>query len=280
MFSELMSEDAAQWPYEVLTEALTELGSGPGCFGDLPEWTEWFQFLLPRAIPRIQGQWEGGQLFQALATAVFVHCPDPSRPVLGASYHRDILDTLGRALLAPDIWQGRHVRPNQALCVLFNSPAYGYLLDAGEAYSAALCLVMRYLDESQIDGWMTSVLAIDDPFWRAAFVRWLSGAKLLLIDGAQPGDLPKRDGIIGWNGHWSIHGAAPFMDPQATLHPFFDRRRRAVVLDALHRQLTKRTLAAWKDDLETIRTQHPELDGVLLQYEQAVQSVVLDYALS
>ncbi|ALN92247.1 hypothetical protein LG3211_3293 [Lysobacter gummosus] len=217
MYTGLLQPDPRNWSRPELDNALDALTSGPRCFDHSDEWSEWFDYLLPRVLERTDDH----HSFELLVSAVFVHCLDPALPGRTPRFRRDLLDTLGRRLMVASYWNGAEADSDDRLL----RPIDGgfYKIGANGAISAACCLVLRYLDADCIDDWIGSVLAIDDAAWRCAFVVWLAGAAALILDGEQPERMdnpPYRN--IGWDGHWLLDGSIPArdLDPDATQFAF------------------------------------------------------------
>ncbi len=246
-YTGLLAEPPAGWSLQELEAALTELTSGPTAFGPLDEWSQWFDYLLPRAQVRADESWK---LHELLVTAVCVHCPDPALPGRAAHFRRSLLDSLGRSLMAPPRWREGRIVADRTLAPLKHC-VHGWTLESGGAFSAMCSLVLRYLPPGGIDAWIGSLLAIEDPLWRAAFIVWLDGAAPLL-DGRSPAEL-KREPLqdIGWEGCWVLSGSVPSqnIDPSAQVHPFFSPETAAALAAALRRRLSLDTLAHWGLDV-------------------------------
>lgn len=277
MYAGLMQPDPQAWSRRELDNALDALTSGPRCFDHSDEWSEWFEFLLPRILERA----DDGDSYELLVTAVFVHCLDPALPGRDPEFRRDLLDTLGRRLMAPSCWSGAQAGGDGSLLRPLSSGFYA--IEPGHAISAACCLVLRYLDEQSIDGWIASVLAIDDAAWRCAFVVWLAGAAPLLFDGQQPEHMnnpPYLD--IGWDGHWLLDGSIPSrtLDPAAPQFAFFDETQRRAVVASLKQRLDLATMLLWGEALAECPIPECDRTTTLWQYDAAVLVVIERYGLS
>lgn len=237
MYWDLMHEDPQQWPTTQLDTALEELTSGPGSFGPMDEWTRWFHFLLPRAQMLIDPS--RSHLHEALVSATFVHCIDPAMPGRSPEFRRDLLDSLGRTLLTPACWKDGRAVPYRLLTLVGRNAFNDIWIEGGSGLAASCCLVLKYLDPELIDAWLASVLVIEDPYWRAAFVLCLAGMAPLILDGVQPDSLDEElEFAATWNGHWLVHGATPSpkLAPQA-VPALIDAVRGAAFVAALRRQL-------------------------------------------
>lgn len=283
MYTGLMLPDPQAWSRRDLDNALDALTSGPRCFDHSDEWSEWFDFLLPRILERAD---DGGS-YDLLVTAVFVHCLDPALPGRAPEFRRDLLDTLGRRLMAPSCWADARDGGRDAL--LLRPLGRGFhAINPGHAISAACCLVLRYLEAESIDGWIASVLAIDDAAWRCAFVVWLAGAAPLLFDGAQPEHMDNPPHLdIGWNGHWLLDGSVPTrsLDPNARQFAFFGEAQRHALVASLRHRLDLATMLHWGEALADCAISHgtiPECDRATTawQYDAAVLVVLERYGLN
>jgi hypothetical protein len=285
LFSGLMDEDPLRWQQDEVDSALFELSSGPGSFGPRREWLVWFGFLLPRAQsligdgqrPYFSGRWLHG----ALATATFVHCPDPSLPNLPLHVRRDLLDTLARTLFAAQYWNQGCIAPNQFFEPLGNSPHHGFYFDGGDALAASCLLVLKYLDAELIDGWLVSALGISDPNWRAAFVVWLAGSAPLIVDGAYPDQLIHSEQYPAtWQHHHLIHAPTSPLTPDGAENSFIDPQRRHAFVSSLRRQLDHGRLSRWRQELTASSDAQRGFDYARRQYETAAELVIERYGLS
>lgn len=285
MFPGLMHDDPQQWPDREVEQALFELSSGPNSFGHLPEWTEWCGFLLARAQSLIGDERllsSGQYLHGALASALFVHYPDPQSPTLSPRMRRDLLDTLGRTVLAPQHWRDGRIAPSWFFAPLSDYTIHGLWLSGGGAFAASSMLVLKYLDPELIDGWLDSVLAIDDPAWRAGWAIWLAGSAPLILDGMQPSEFKEDDKHpVAWWNHHVVRGIAPDPDPDANapLHPFIDPLRRDAFVASLRRRVGRAQLIQWGRALRAPEGHRLSIEGARRQYDQAVDVIVKRYGL-
>lgn len=286
MFLGLMHDDPWQWRSDQLGTALFELSSGPGSFGPMREWTVWFDFLLPRAQALIGTDAaqaiEGQSLHGSLASAAFVHYADPILPGRPPHVRRDLLDTLARTMLAPEYWNDGRVVPSCFFAPLSDSWIYGLRFNGRGPFAASCFLVLKYLEPELIDGWFASVIAIDDPYWRAALVIWLAGSTSLILDGEQPATSEEDDQFpASWSNCELVHGAMPkpSLDPTAQVTPFIDSQRRAAFLDSVRHHLNLQLLSQWGEALQPPPDQTLPFDGSRWQYDSAALLVVERYDL-
>jgi len=277
MYAGLMHPDPQAWAARELESALDALTSGPRCFDHCDEWSQWFDYLLPRVLARADDH----RNFELLVTAVFVHCLDPALPGRAPQFRRDLLDTLGRRLMAPSCWPPAPAdRSDGLLRPLGNGY---YKIEPGRAISAACSLVLRYLDADLIDGWIESVLAIDDASWRCAFVVWLAGAAVLVFDDAQPEDMDNPPHLdIGWNGHWLLDGSVPSrtLDRHAPRFGFFAASQREALLASVGRRLDLASLLGWGEALAAGLGGDGDRVTTAWQYDDAVIAVLDRYGLA
>lgn len=282
MFPALMASPPTLWPRRELVGALEELTSGPPSFGHRREWSEWFRYLLPRAMELGD---EGG-IFTShavLVSAVMVHCPDSDEWLDDyAGFRDDVLATLGRTLFVPQANRSCVLCSDRAPHVVAHAQEH-HLLDPGDLFSASVFLVAKYLPVELLKDWLESVVAIDDPLWRATWVAWLAEAQPLLCEaGRVPADLRENSFQAGWGWCWSICGSAPSpdVDPDVVRTPFLREERRARLLDGIAACTTESRLAQWHEDLLRLESRTGvDLDAVLTAYTAAARQVRQAYAL-
>lgn len=284
MFTALMHKDPQQWPRTELDSALYELSSGPVSFGPMREWTLWFAFLLPRALELVgrsrADAFIDRQLYAALVTATFVHCPDPEQ--LPAGVRRDLLDTLGRAMFAPSHWSACGLAMNAFCSPVQRLPGLhpGDSLYPAGAFSASCTLIAKYLEPEFIEGWLASALAIDDPYWRAGWVAWLAGAAPMLLDGAYPDALPlDREHPTAWSNSHLVQAPSALVVPGSAPASFLGAGSRHALVSALRKQLSRERLQHWDARLVEAGTLRPDFEYILLKYRSAAQCVLNRYRL-
>lgn len=280
MYESLLDGDTGQWQSD-LDDALRDLASGPTSFGHMEEWSEWFPYLLPRVIPMI-GPWEPSDRYSTLVSAVMVHCPSGDAEYYYPEFRHDLLATLGKTLLGPDLWQEGQLLSRKALQTI-DCTVDGYEFSAGGSFSAALFMVCKYLQPESLSGWTASVASFDDIFWRAKWVIWLSrGHRLLLHSDAQPADLPEGWAQAGWTESWAIAGSAPepHLDPAAPVTPFLGASRQRALQAAIRENLNLRTLRRWRETLEQAQEIHDaDLSLALSQFDEESAFVASAYRL-
>ncbi|MEH6420215.1 hypothetical protein [Pseudomonas sp. CGJS7] len=276
MYAGLMHPDPQAWPSSELENALDALTSGPRSFGHRAEWSRWFDFLLPRVLERS----DDVDFYEMLVSAVFVHCLDPALPGREPGFRRDLLDSLGRRLMAPSCWHNGQAGGSDGLLRQLGSRIHG--IGADGAFSAACCLVLRYLDSDAIEDWLQSVLAIEDPDWRCAFVVWLAGAAVLVFDGEQPESMDNSPYLdIGWNRDWLLDGSVPSrrLDRDAAQFAFFPKPQIVALLASLRRHLDLNTLSRLGEQLAASPIPDRDRKTAPWQYDSAALLVAERYEL-
>ncbi|MGJ7904579.1 hypothetical protein [Lysobacter sp. 1R34A] len=284
MFTTLMHEDPQQWPRSELSSALYELSSGPVAFGPMREWNLWFPYLLPRALELVgrfrANAFEDRRLYSMLVTATFVHCPDPEQ--VSPGLRRDLLDTLGRAMLAPSHWSACGLAGDAFCSPVQRLPGVhpGDSLYPADAFSASCTLIAKYLQPELIGDWLTSALAIDDPYWRAGWVAWLAGAAPMLLDGAYPDALPLKDEhSIVWEGSHLLQAPSALVVPGLAPASFLGSGSRHALVSALRKQLNRERLQRWDARLAEAGAQRSDFDYFVLEYRNAARFVLGRYRL-
>jgi hypothetical protein len=243
MFTELMTMDVADAPTILLGQVLQEMSTGPSCFGPHEEWRAWYPYLLPRVVPLALSR-PATWLIDDLLTATISQFPDglPDRGPLAA---RDIVDTLGQALMEASRWR-------DAAMVGRDGDDWEWGRASGEL-SPFMLLVLKYLPEAQIANWTASLFDVADPRWRALLLAWLARARVLFGDeDVQPADVQRLAPDIDWAGASILagHYSGDFREPVtrvAFLRPANKREFRRCVAQAL----AARPLAQWRSMLDT-----------------------------
>lgn len=280
-FTELLT-DPSQWQRELIATVLTNLASGPGCFGLRREWTDWLHYLIPRLIERIDGpRWK--DIYECLISAFMVRYPYERAEYPYDRFREDILATLGRIPMIASNWNDGGLVIG-GLIPAVEEMVSGLSLFCGGAFSAALFLHLKYLDEDHLPAWLASVLAIEDAVWSVKTVLWISKSReLLLKSGQQPGILESEtsDGA-GWDGCWGLKGSnpSPTVDPTQIAVPFLSDTRRQRVQDAIARYLTRASLERLHAEVAEAEQAQPRLYRVRIQFDQAFRQIIQDYQLS
>jgi hypothetical protein len=198
MFSELCG-DLRDVPEDCLGEALTEIGSGTAAFGPQEEWRAWFHYLLPRLVPRSH-ETTVFALLELLVTAFITQYPGGLEEEPYRGFRSDVLNTLGRCTMDGMCWPQGVL--DVAMCLnkyYVGRRGLWFWGDASRPLSASMFFCLKYLQKVEIKPWMSSVLRIDDRYWRAQVMIWLLGAhKILSGSMRQPSEFLLSD-------HPSIH---------------------------------------------------------------------------
>ena len=281
MYTELMIDDASAWPREPLLRALEALASGPGCFGALPEWTEWLHFLLTR-VPDLVDDWHTSALHETLVSAFMAEYPLTNNDAPYSGFFDDVLMTLGQTLLDQRFWRAGRMLPRKALSHI-DETVYGRVISSGDAFSASLFLVLKYLPAGLIEEWVESIIAIDDPIWRSKSLLWLAETRALTLEDDQPLSVLDREsaGGAGWQWCWSLNGSSPgpAVDASAIVAPFVDTARRVAFINAVRKNLCQSVLQSWRDALLQAAPELGDVQSVISQFDVAAEIVATSYTL-
>lgn len=282
MYDGLLVDNPRAWPDDQLQHAIGDLSWGPSCFGHMPEWSQWFLFLLPRVIELID-EWRPSDLTGAMVSAVLIHFPAPEVEQPYSEFRDDVLATLGRVIMEPRFWIDGRIACGKTLTGI-ESTVYSCIVSAGDAFSASLFLALKYLDLQMIEPWLASVVAIPDPVWRTKYALWLAEvAPMLLEEGRQPSERVFQGWHgFGWQQCWSLKGSIPGVDVDrsATVRAFLDTDRRKTILAAVRGNLSQAVLSEWRIGLENEQSVCGGLEDVIGQFEVAAKRVTSSYVLA
>lgn len=206
IFAELEG-DVSDLSVQLLQEVLGEIVSGVGVFGQLDEWREWFDYLLPHIIPRCNEEYVSWLLEDICSAFLQIDLDRDDRQMIR---HRreDVLRTLGQTLMQEDNWSNGSVVLGKILHYSNNNPAkiWGWANVSGDL-AASMILCLRLVEPEDIKGWVQSIFAIDCPYWRAQVLTWYIGAKPLL-DGKVhfPSQFDGWSPQISWSWSHGING--------------------------------------------------------------------------
>jgi len=211
MYPALMGDPDAV-PDGEIASALEEIASGTRSFGPSGEWTDWYHFLLPRVVGR---GWDRDFRTPAelLVTGFLALHPRPDAGVPYGGFPADVLGTLGRREMSPDLWPGGRVDAVRCLGKWRGPAGVAGWGEAGGLLAASLFLVARLLPAEAVEPWFRSVLAIPDPRWRVGVAAWLVGAHPVLTgEVRQPDDLPEdRPCKVSWSWSHALRGGPPLV---------------------------------------------------------------------
>ncbi len=202
-------------------------------------WTTWIKYLTPRLIDRACREYTHPVLLESLFTAffrIFTTCGADQTDEL----RRDILDTLGRLIMRPDLFDEN----GESLCAHF----WDWKVAPGTIWprcngpiSASLFLCLTYLPLSEIETWAGSVLAIESIYFRANLLAWLAGAFEPLTKSPNPFLAISKSSInLTWTESFLLESHSPVI-PTENIALFFRTTREI---------LTFEKLLDWVQDME------------------------------
>jgi hypothetical protein len=109
-------------PLSILQEVFAEIISGIRSFGAYEEWVDWAHYLVPRLVHR-SGEFNLSALGEVLVGAVLQVSLGVEPHERHRTYCKDVLETLGQSLMAPENWNDGRVRVGTMLCRSNNNPA-------------------------------------------------------------------------------------------------------------------------------------------------------------
>jgi len=281
MFNELMTDTPDHWSPDLLQSPLYELASGPGSFGCRPEWTTWTQFFLAQLPTRIESpSWASA--YECLVSAFIAHFPDERIVGPYDAFYCDVLATLGKIPMSPINWVDGRLSGKGVISSV-EKTVNGPSISCGGAFSAALFLHLKYLNEHSIVDWLSSVFAIRDHIWRIKLILWLEASSLLLINsGHQPSELDfdSSDGS-GWEPSWCLKGSSPSKDVDASQIevPFISDQRRQIFREMVQTCLSIADLDALTECLVALDVQYPGIRHTRGRLSQAARAIARDYRL-
>jgi len=278
MFTTLLEQPIAEAPIELIENVLWEISSGISSFGHRREWHVWFKHLLPHLIIRGNQAHAFHALVESTVTAfmnVFWNGITEEYPGFGA----DVFDSLALCLMAPDVWvessNNQLQRPHTYPLFLVGENDDGALeplfWHAGKSNNQLSCMMffgLKYLPTSKIPAWVSSLLAIENPYWKGAVLVWLLGAQDLLEEKiALASKIEKTSPSVKWNNSHvlgSRYGSIDAEEPPCAEFndnkDFLPAQNNPLFLAEIKRQLMPEMLIQWTDAIAT----EPNLDGALL----------------
>ena len=251
MYTYLLDTHLDRFTDQQLEQPLVEIASGTCAFGMMDEWQQWFDYLLPALVPLALARCRSA-LHELLVNAFIAQHPNGVAERAHGRYRDDVLLTLGRYLMDARHW---HDGKAALSCILHPAPGpqqqtWGWK-DASGDLSASLFLCLKYLRPEEIDGWIGSVFAIDDPHWRAQILVWLVGSRPLM-DGSNryPNQTIDLAPSVAWEWSWCHTGAdEQAIDGQMT--PFIALEN-AAAFKASVAKLLRETLTEWRASIAAI----------------------------
>jgi hypothetical protein len=270
MFPELLGSLDAVEP-EVLADALWEIASGTGSFGQREEWYAWHHHLLAHYVKRSH-EASVYPLLELLITGVMAHYPRGITSPPYAGFRDDILKTLGHCLMEPRCWSGQDIalgevlhRSNQ------NSNGVWCWWNASGDLSASLFLCLKYLPTAQVAPWFRSVLQIASPHWRGQVLVWLVGAHEQLRSPAQwPFTLePTAYPAVSWEASYCLKPVEGLENPAASGHDnWLPEASCQIVIDEVRAYFTDDVFLAWLESFSRDDALQFELANIPSAFER------------
>ncbi len=248
-----------------LQEVLEAIGSGISAFGLLEEWEDWFQYLLPRLIPRCDEKYVYW-LLEDLCTAflqVDLAIADRNHASLDSEL---VLQTLGRVIMSPARWKDGRINIGRILHPSNNNPAgiWGWANVSGDL-AASLIVCLRKVSDEDLEAWVGSIFSIECPYWRAQLLTWYVGAQPLLNGKARfPNQFDNWTPKIGWSWSHVIGGTQGNSIVAKTLFP---TGRVEAFRSAFEGNLADAKLKDWKDEILEIEALRSEVGNLVQSFE-------------
>lgn len=126
--------------------------------------------------------------------------------------------------------------------------------------SASLFFCLKYLNEEEVAPWVESVVAIEDPYFKAALVVWLLGAlDLLESEEARPSAIEESSPRVSWRNSFLLESAYEQKDSVNRPSDFLPRENCAAFSRAIRRVVTPDALLAWADSFSEDALLHQNL---------------------
>lgn len=260
---ELFAVGAAKLDLLDLNSALWDIASGTQCFGHREEWDAWLRYMLPDLVVRSHEQYTFDLMIEYTITAfIAIHWTGIREEYPG--FTRDVLLTLGHALMEPALWAPHPEEPNNPMK---RTPLFLRYEDRGEdllygwgssnapgSVASAIVFCAKYLPEADLRSWAAGLFDIEHPQWRFALLVWYVGAQTLRTRPFPTSrDFEKAAPQISWQNSHVLGSAKKGLDGDPSPapahnrnHDFLDAARVGSVLDTMREQLSVDRLAAWE----------------------------------
>lgn len=270
LFPELQGDLSTLTAWQ-LQEPLEEIAAGTSSFGPLPEWREWYHYLLGRLVVRGHEAFVSS-LLESLITAFMAIYPNGVHASPYPEFREDVLDTLGRCMMAPQCWSEDGITVGSMLHRSDNNPARVWRWwDASGDFSASMFFCLKYLPAQLVGTWFSSVLAIESPHWRAQCMVWLVGSHELLAGEIDwPSQLPDDAyPSIAWN--WS-HCLGPHLASQddsgaQPVESFLPVSSRQAVLSLARKFFSEGAFLTWIESIGGVSYLSDELAALPSTFE-------------
>lgn len=270
MFCELEGE-LSLLSVDDLQSALREISSGLSCFGHLPEWEQWYHYLLGQLLPRAHES-TGSSLLESLVTGFIALYPDGVQAPPYEQFLEDALRTLGQCLMDEPCWSGSNIVVGAFLHRSESSPAeIGGWWDASGDFSASMFFCLKYLPATSIRAWLQSALAIPALHWRAQVLVWFVGAHEVLIGRVKwPSEFSvKARPSIGWHGSDYLRPELLAMDGNGAPVDtgVLPEPARRMALHTITAHFTDKVFVAWLESLSSVPSLEAELAEIPARFE-------------
>lgn len=239
MYDNLIEEDLSLVPVEELFKVQGEITSGLSCHGPLEEWIDWYHHLLAFTINRFSEEVCSNSYHETLISSFMVlhqvQIENSHYTTYPESYRKDILDTLGTAIMDQAVWQDGEIRPDTFL----DYTGEGLPMIRG-GFTASMYFCLKYLEPEQLFDWFRSAAAIKDIHWQAKLMCWLIALQEFVTgEVKQPKDL---DYPISWEYAYHLTGFNIDIYPKyrkIQQFPFLTSERISAFLDILPGIITR-----------------------------------------
>ncbi len=285
-FHELTESPVEQLPPDTLTTVLFEISSGTSSFGHREEWNSWFKYMLPGLVRRATEFRFFSELLAQNVVSAFMSVYWKGVAEEYPGFRGDVLDSLSLCLMDEELWfehadEATGETYPKASFLAWRDDDESVRLDwhtgkANENLSALLFFCMKYLPAEEIGGWVGSVFAVRDPYWKGALAVWLAGAYDLLREPVVlPSMLEKSRPRLSWDdshclgsSHGSVGAEYPpdeeFNDDKDFLPP----ENVAATLRAVRARLTPEKILDWAECFSR--------DGLLAEATYGVPETLLE----
>jgi hypothetical protein len=176
-FQELFELEPQDLSIELLQQVLTEITFDITTYdqernADSVLATDWFYFLLPYLIDKGHQKVANVYFTESLIAAVIATTISFNR-ALYQDFESDLVSTIGQIVMSSFFWQNERLKfcfVDEQLEIWEVAPA------CSGPISAWIYFNIFFLKTDQINGWVQSMLDIEDPFWRANLLAWLAAA--------------------------------------------------------------------------------------------------------
>ena len=265
IYTRLMTKPIRESRVKYLMDALREISSGTHSFGHQDEWDQWFRYLLPELVLRGHETYAFDRLLEHTITA-FMQVYWETLDVEYPGFRQDALDSVPISLMGPELWSANPETPKDATK---STPAFLLQEHNGRLFiewwglqrarpdlSAALFFCLKYLPSAKMRSWVDSLLSIEHPHWKAAFLVWLAGAQPLLTADTPIPSMLESTPSIGWEHSYAL--GAPMPSPGGKYPPaegynentrFLDSGSTRAFWEEIRTSLGSGLLAKWETEL-------------------------------